>query len=325
MVEAVERLVNLALFFASAREPVSARSIQDSVEGYPPDQDQTSFLRMFERDKETLRDAGLVIVAAPDGRTYALDRSATFATSVDLSGQEAAAVRAVGTALLADPTFPFAEDLRLALAKIASALDTSEVSASARLADEDPECQGESVAVLSRANARSKLVSFSYTNSRDETAPHSVEPYGLFLHDGRWYLVGRDARLDEVRTYTVARASDIEINESKPKTPDFERPVDFDVLTYSRLPFQYGPPDAEFEATIRFDGAASWRAAALSNGRGVLEPDDGGVLWTVSVRDEARLLGFLVENGPGLKLVAPEQLALRLVHDLSEVARVHQS
>ena len=325
MVEAVERLVNLALFLAAAREPVSARNIQDSVEGYRADQDAVSFLRMFERDKDALRDAGLVIVTTSDGSRYQLDKAATFATSVDLTSQEAAAVRAVGTAMLADPSFPFADDLRLALAKIASSLDASEVSASSRLVDEEPERQGESVALLSQANARRKRVTFTYTNSRGETAPHDVEPYGLFLHDGRWYLVGRDTRLDEVRTYTVSRASDILIDTSRPKSPDFERPAGFDVRAFSRLPFQYGPADAEFEAVVRFGPDASWRAEALTGGAGTLARSGDSLTWTISARDASRLLRFVVENGPGIELVTPPELAARLRADLQGVARVHES
>ena len=325
MAEAVERLVNLALYLASAHQPVSARNIQDAVEGYPVDQDPISFQRMFERDKDVLRDAGFVLATTPDGKGYWLDRAATFASSVDLSAEEAAAIRAIGSALLADPSFPFAEDLRLALAKIASSLDTSEVSASARLADEDPERQGESVALLSRANALCKRVSFSYTNSRGESATHTIEPYGLFVHDGRWYLVGRDTHLDEVRTYTVARASDIEVSSSKPKTPEFERPADFDVRAFSRLPFQYGAPHAQFEAVIRFDAGASWRAPRLSAGSGTLTADGDDTLWTVSARDESRLARFVVENGPGLDLLAPESLRRELARGLGEVARVHAS
>jgi proteasome accessory factor B len=322
VVEAVERLVNLALFLAAAREPVSARNIQDSVDGYNADQDAVSFLRMFERDKDALRDAGLVIVTTPDGSRYQLDKPATFATSVDLTSQEAAAVRAVGTAMLADPSFPFADDLRLALAKIASSLDASEVSASSRLVDEEPRRQGENVALLSQANPR---VTFTYTNSHGQTAPHDVEPFGLFLHDGRWYLVGRDTRLDELRTYTVSRASDILIDPSRPKSPDFERPADFDVRAFSRLPFQYGPTDAEFEAVVHFGPDASWRAEALTGGAGTLAKIGDALTWTISARDASRLLRFVVENGPGIELVAPAKLAARLRADLREVARVHES
>lgn len=323
MVDAVERLVNLAFYLAQAREPVSAERIRVDVAGYASGQDHEAYLRMFERDKDALREAGFAIVATDNG-SYLVDRRATFAADVDLSPEEAAAVRAAGTALLGDPSFPFASDLRLALAKIASAIDSGHVSSAARLADEEPERQGELVATLADAADRRKRVAFGYTNSLGASAPHEVEPYGLFLHDGRWYVVGRDTARDETRTYTVARVSDIEVNASKPKSPDFERPADFDVASFSRLAFQYGPASEEFEATVRFEPSAAWRAMSLADGHGAVEPEpDGGALWRIPARDQTRLQRFVLENGPGLTVLAPADAAARLRAGLEEVARVH--
>ena len=300
MSDAVERLVNLAFYLAEAREPVSAERIRVEVAGYASGQDQDAFLRMFERDKDSLRDAGFAIIAN-DAGSYLIDRAATFAADIELLPEEAAAVRAAGTALLNDPSFPFASDLRLALAKIASAVDGGQVCSAARLADEEPQRQGESVALLADAAERRKRVTFGYINSRGQSAPHAIEPYGLFLHDGRWYAVGRDAAKDETRTYTVARMSDIEVSAARPKSADFERPTDFDVAGFSRLAFQYGPLAEEFEAAIRFVPSAAWRAAALAGDHGALErTPDGGALWRIPARDRARLLRFVVENGPGL-------------------------
>ena len=323
MADAVERLVNLAFYLAEAHEPVSAERIRVDVAGYPAEQDQDAFLRMFERDKDILREAGFAIVAN-DAGSYLIDRGATFAADVELSPDEAAAIRAAGTALLGDPSFPFASDLRLALAKIASSVEGGQVSSAARLADEEPERQGDAVAVIADAAKRSKRVAFGYTNSRGASAPHSIEPYGLFLHDGRWYAVGRDVAKGEVRTYTVARMSDIEVDATRPKSVDFERPVDFDVAGFSRLPFQYGVPAEEFEAVVGFDPAASWRATTLTGGRGTLEFEaDGSTVWRVSVRDRARLARFVLENGPGLTIAEPTDAAADLRTALEEVARVH--
>lgn len=323
MLDPVERLVNLAFYLAEAREPVSAERIRVDVAGYPQDQDSETFLRMFERDKDTLREAGLAIVTDASGE-YLLDRSATFAASVDLSGEEAAAVRAAGSALLGDTSFPFVDDLRLALAKIASAIEAGSVAAAARLADEDPARQGSAVATLADAARRRKRVTFSYTNSRGVSALHAIEPYGLFLFDGRWYAVGRDTDADAERTYTVARMSDISVNAARPKSPDFDRPADFDVARFSRLAFEYGPATDRFEATLRFTPAAAWRASGLTQDHGTLErADDGSVVWRVAARDQARLLRFVVENGPGLSLEAPPEVARSLADGLAEVARLH--
>jgi proteasome accessory factor B len=321
--DAVERLVNLAFYLAEAREPVSAERVRVDVAGYAVDQDTEAFLRMFERDKDALRDAGLAIVS-DDGMTYRLDRTATFAASLELTPQEAAAVRAAGGALLGDPSFPFAADLRLALAKIASTIDTGTIASAARLADENPAQQGELVAAFSDAAERRKSVTFAYTNSRGASAPHTIEPYGLFLHDGRWYVVGRDAVKDEIRTYTVARMSDIAVNASRPKSPDFERPAGFDVAAFARLAFQYGPAAEQFEAAVRFDVSSAWRAEQLASGHGTVErTPDCGALWRIPARDRARLLRFVIENGPGLSLAEPPEAAARLRRGMEEVVRLH--
>ena len=320
MSEAIERLVNLAMYLATARAPVSAAMVRAEVEGYPASQDETAFLRMFERDKDELRDAGFAIESDSEG-TYRLDASATFAASIDLSAEETAAVRAAGLAMLADPTFPLAEELRLALTKIATDAEPPDLPTRASFADEEPLAQGESVAALDRAIIARKRVGFSYTNALGREARHEIEPYGLFVREGRWYLVGRDTAIDEVRVYAISRARGLEIDAGRPKTPDFERPADFDVATFIALPFQYGTEP--FEAVVRFSPDSTWRAASLTGGVGSLDPDGNELVWRVTARDSRRLLRWVVVNGPGLELVEPAPLADELQAGLARVAARH--
>lgn len=320
MTDATERLVNLALYLAAARGAVTRQRIRADVAGYPPaaQQDETAFARMLERDKKDLRAAGLVIESDAEGN-YRLDAAATFATGVTLAPEEAAAVRAVGVALLADPSFPFAEELRFALAKIATALETPDAPVRALTADEEPRRQGSAVAALSDAVATSKLASFEYTNSLGGTKPHDVEPFGLFARDGRWYLVGRDTLLDETRTYTVGRIHDLSVNAIKPETPDFVRPAEFDVANFIGLPFQYGRE--QLDATLAFEPGEAWRAAGAAAGKGELATGtDGSVTWRVLARDRRRLLRWVVENGPGISVIEPSDLAEELASGLHAAA-----
>ncbi|NTW28275.1 MAG: WYL domain-containing protein [Coriobacteriia bacterium] len=325
---AIERLVNLALYFAASTRPVTAEQIRTEVIGYPADQDEAAFLRMFERDKEDLRQAGLTIDSDEQGR-YLLDRSATFAAPLDLSAEEAAVVRIAGSALLGDPSFPFAKDLRLALAKISAGLGEGTPPSVSHLADENPEKQGASVAQIADAAGRCKRMTFDYTNSYGATAGREVEPYGLFLHEGRWYLVGRDTSADSIRTYTVARADNITVNAGRPKSADFTRPEDFDVRTFVCFPFQYGSAADEFEAVLRFAPSVAWRAERLAAGHGVLsEEEDGPVgqkvrLWRVSAHSRDRVLRFAIEHGPGVSVVAPPALAAEMRAGLERVAALH--
>lgn len=323
MSDAVERLVNLGLYLASAREPVTAERIRADVAGYPTGQDQSAFLRMFERDKDQLRASGFIIDGDETG-AYTLDHAQTFAAPLNLTADETAAVRTATSAMLSDPSFPYRDDLRLALAKISTGIDTDLVPAAARLADEDPARQGAAVATLLSAASHGKRATFEYTNSYDESATHEVEPYGLFLHDGRWYVVGRDASRDEVRTYAVARISELSVDSARPATPDFERPDDFDVRRFVRLPFQYGPTAGEFQAELRFDATAAWRAESLAAGQGELsDAGGGGLAWWVAAQSPERLLRFVIENGPGIRIAGPASVALTLREGLEEVVRAH--
>lgn len=323
MSNATERLVNLALFLAQSRGAVTAEQARAELEGYPAGQDDAAFIRMFERDKDELRAMGLCIEADAAGH-YHFDATSTFAAEVPLSAEETAAVRVVGRALLDDPTFPFAEELRFALAKIATAIEMPDSPAVVRIADEQPADQGAAIAALDRAASTRKRVEFDYTNSRSERKHHTVEVYGLFARDGRWYAVGRDTEIDEIRVYAVSRLAKLTVDATRPKTPDFERPPGFDVARFIHLPFQYG--SEAFDAELRFDAASAWRAPMLSAGVGELvgPAADGSVLWRVEARDPHALLRWVVENGPGVTLTAPPALVQELASGLASVAAIHE-
>lgn len=324
MSDAIERLVNLALVLASAREPVSTERVRAEVTGYPENQDDAAFERMFERDKEHLREAGLVIESTPDGLNR-LDSHATFVTEVSLSPADTAVIRTIAAALLGDPTYPYAEDLRCAVAKVAT-LNAAHAPAVSLLADEEPAEQGARVVDISAAATARKRISFSYVNSAGEERTREVEPYGLFVREGRWYVVGRDTALDEVRVFAVPRISALTVNAAKPKSPDFTRPAEFDVATFIGLPFQYGS-GTPFEAVVRFTSGSAWRAAGLTSGIGSLAPDadrdDGSLLWTVSARDGRALLRWVVGHGPGIEVASPDDLADELQYGLDEVMAAH--
>lgn len=322
MADSAERLINLALFLAGSRTSVTAEECRAAGLGYPADQDDATFARMFERDKDVLRAAGLPIEVDRQGETeaYRLDPAA-YAAPVRLSAEELAALAAAGAAMLSDPSFPLVEDLRYALAKLTAFADAPAPIVAARLADEAPEAQGETAALLATATAWRKRVRFGYTNLAGVGGTRAVEPYALFLREGRWYLVGRDPERDDVRTYTLARMTDLVVNADRPKSPDFVRPAEFDVAAYVVLPFQYG--DADRIVTLRFAKDAAWRAERLTARQGGLEAQsDGSVLWQVAVADEDRLLRWIVENGPGIVPV-DRDLRERLAEGLRKVVELH--
>ena len=323
MTDATERLVNLALYLAHAPAPVSARDVRDEVVGYPREQDEDAFLRMFERDKKELRTAGLVIetLEGDDGRAYRLDRDTTFADEVILSAEQVSTVRAVGAALAHDDSFPFRDDLASALAKISSS-PVARAGLPSHISDETPTEQAASARALVSAAVARKRVSFGYVDAAGASGERTVEPYGLFLRDGRWYLVGRDVGAGETRVFAVRRMAGVSADRARPGTPDFDLPDGFDVTAFARLPFQYG--DAGVTAVLEFDADSAWRASSLTESRGSLETlPDGSVRWTIDVGNTSRLLTWLVERGPGIRVIGPQALRDELVAGLGRVADSH--
>lgn len=327
MGEATERIVNLGLHLAAAGRPLPAEEIRLTVPGYE-NSSEDAFKRMFERDKSVLREAGLVIGVTRDegAERYFVDARASYADPVDLGAKDLLRLRAAGAAMLGDPSFPYREDLAFALTKLMAGSDSPLAAAtpvaSALTADEDPAAQGAAVAALTAAAEARKRVGFGYTGAAGKVSAREVEPWGLFAREGRWYLVAHDPAADGVRVFAVPRIRDLTINTVKPGSPDFSRPADFDIDRWMLMPFQYGA--ARIEVTVRFAGAAARRAGALTAGQGTLEPDpDGTITWRVPVADEALFARWVVENGPGITVIAPDRIRDALRAGLRDVAAAH--
>jgi len=322
--EAAERLVNLALYLASSRRPLTAEECRSAGLGYPDGQDDATFLRMFERDKDALRAAGLVIAVTGEGSTeaYRLDAEATYARPVSLAPDELSAIRAVAAALADDPDFPFRADLVLALGRLGTGANEGPM-ATTQLANDTAAGQGLQAQALAEAVQTRKTVTFSYTNAAGQDRVRTVDPYGVFFREGVWYVAGRDQDVDAIRTYAVSRVRDLDVNPTRPRTPDFERPTGFDVREHERLPFQFGPQAVR--ARIRFEPDVAWRAESLARGRGTIDPlSDGSVVWTVEAADLPRLASWLVDEGPGLHAVDPPELVAALSSGLRAVVQSHE-
>ena len=103
----VERLMNLVIALLSTRGYITAERIRASVYGYGESPSDEAFSRMFERDKNELRDLGIPLetgrVSALDPTEgYRINRDAYALPDIDLTPDEAAAV-AVATQLWESP------------------------------------------------------------------------------------------------------------------------------------------------------------------------------------------------------------------------------
>lgn len=213
-VSKVERLMNLVIALLSTRTFITADRIRETVYGYSETASDDAFSRMFERDKNELRDLGIPLetgrVSMSDPTEgYRINREAYALPPVRLTPDEAAAV-AVATKLWESPELITATQgallkLRAAGIDIDAADDLGVMITSTGAL---PGLRGseEVLGTLLSAIASGYAVQFPHRSSRSEPyATRTVEPWGVVTDRGRWYLVGHDRDRDDVRTFRLSR------------------------------------------------------------------------------------------------------------------------
>lgn len=205
--------MNLVIALLSTRSFITADRIRETVFGYSDDASDEAFSRMFERDKNELRDLGIPLetgrVSPSDpAEGYRINRESYALPAVELTPDEAAAV-AVATQLWESPELITATQsallkLRAAGIDIEAADDDIAITSTAAL----PGLRGseEVLGILLSAIDSGRAVRFRHRPSRSEPyLTRTVEPWGVVTDRGRWYLVGHDRDRDAVRTFRLSR------------------------------------------------------------------------------------------------------------------------
>lgn len=208
----VERLLNLVIALLSTRGYLTAEKIRSSVAGYADCPTADAFSRMFERDKNELRDLGIPLetgkVSAFDlVEGYRINRDDYALPDVVLTADEAAAV-AVAAQLWETPELISAT--QGALLKLRAAGVDVDPDATVTIASPagPPGLRGAEhvLGALLSATVSGQAVQFEHRPSRAEpSATRTVEPWGLITANGRWYLVGHDRDRDAIRVFRLSR------------------------------------------------------------------------------------------------------------------------
>src|ERR1700739_4348336 len=208
----VERLVNLVIALLSTRGYITAEKIRCSVAGYSDSPSAEAFSRMFERDKNELRDLGIPLevgrVSALDPTEgYRINRDAYSLPPGELTPDEAAAV-AVATQLWESPELITATQGALLKLRAAGVDVDPDAPVAIASAAGVPGLRGSEdvLGILLSAIDSRQAVQFPHRPSR--AAPYTtrtVEPWGVVTEKGRWYLVRHDRDRDATRTFRLSR------------------------------------------------------------------------------------------------------------------------
>ena len=243
-----ERLLGLVVCLLSSPRYLTAVQIRAAVPGYP--ESFEAFKRMFERDKEELRELGIPLETGfnspgDDEAGYRIPRQAYVLPEIRLEPDEAAvlslAARVWRQAELAGAAAGALLKLRAAGV---DAEETAETGIEPRL------LAGEAAfGPLWEAVRDQRPVTFAYRAAgRSEPQQRHLQPWGVVNRHGRWYVAGYDTDREAARVFRLSRIEG-DVRFSGP-AGSVSVPDGTDVRETVRV-WDTQPPAAQRTATVR--------------------------------------------------------------------------
>ena len=204
--------MNLVIALLSTHGYITAERIRASVAGYADSPSDEAFSRMFERDKNELRDLGIPLetgrVSSFDPTEgYRINRDAYALPDIELTDEEAGAV-AIATQLWESPELITATQGALLKLRAAGVDVDPDAAAALTTAAGPPGLRGREDVLgnLLAAIDSGQVVQFRHRSlPTDPFTVRTVEPWGVITDRGRWYLVGHDRDRNATRTFRLSR------------------------------------------------------------------------------------------------------------------------
>ena len=316
MADKTERLVNLIALLLDTRRPLTPEEIRAKIPGYGAS--DVAFRRMFERDKEELREIGLPLErVGTDGwdaeEGYLIRRERAVLPELDLTADERAALLLAAQAWQgqAVPGDPERALMKLSLASKDSGAGAGEAGwIRARIDASQPV-----LSPLFDAIARRKRVTFTYrSRGGGEARERTVDPYAL-RHRGAWYLAGFDHLRKEIRHFKLDRIGG-KVAIRGGKDPDFEVPRD----VAAEVPRGPWAIESAEEARVAFAPDPAWWVERRTGARRENERPDGWVEMTFPLSDREMLCSWILGFASDAVVIAPDDLREMVVTRLERAA-----
>jgi predicted DNA-binding transcriptional regulator YafY len=300
-----ERLLNLVICLLGAKRPVSRAALREGIPGYGDAASDEAFERMFERDKDELRQMGIpidtVVNVQGEVEGYLIDEDAYAMPDMDFDPAERAVL---GLAARVWSEAALTAEAGAALRKLEAATGDRW----SPLLPGRPGTGEEALPLLWEAIRSRTVVRFPYlARGREIVEERTVEPWATAYRGGAWYLIGRSRERDAGRAFRLSRIRG-SVTRTREQFPAADR-VDIERLLDELV-------DPETKGTARISlpdhGAARLRALARQRGDGT---------WEVDYTDLGILVAEVIEAG-GM-LVEPGSAADDQRRALLTVAQVH--
>ncbi|MDI3313902.1 MAG: YafY family protein [Mycobacterium sp.] len=307
--------MNLVIALLATRGYVTAEKIRATVAGYADSRTDEAFSRMFERDKNELRDLGIPLETgkvSPLDPTegYRINRDAYALPEVRLTPEEATAV-AVATQLWESPElFTATQNALLKLRAAGVDVDPdAPVTISSAAWPAGLRGSQDVLGILLSAIDSGRAVQFPHRSSRAEPVTvRTVEPWGVVTEKGRWYLVGHDRDRGATRVFRLSRIG-AEVTPIGPPGVS-RRPDGVDlrrIVAESVTAAAAAPTNARAKVWVAEGRAISLRRAGRSLGARNLAGRDGEVI-ELDIDSTERLAREVAGYGADAVALAPSFL-----------------
>jgi len=327
-IPSVERQFNLCAFLLREHEPVSLRTIINEVEGYSPGKDYDSNRKMFQRDRKELEELGVKVrnekVYDPiSGRTtdgYTIDEEDFYLPKINFTvGEIAALGELAGQTAAAESAFP---EVEWALMKLTGSPGDSPGGGNILMQFEQGgrRVDQKKLDTVRRAVTARKTLEIKYRSvNSGRTSRRKVDPYGMFLRSGLWYLYAFCHLRREERTFRLDRL-ELAGKQGTESGPDFELPGDFSMAESigRRAPWEFGG-DPVTEVELRFSPDVYWRVRNLWGGLDSVECHDSSASMRIRSINDSALLQWILEYGNDVEIVSPPALRKKMVSILGKI------
>ncbi len=317
-----ERLLNLVICLLYTRQPLSKARIRDAVPQYGETASLEAFDRMFERDKDELRDLGIPLRTEPldayfdDEPGYRIDRREYALPDIVFEPDELAVL---GLASRTWQQASLAGAASTAMRKLEAAdveRDTDSVlGLEPRVRTTESAFEPVKDAVLA-----CRPIAFDYRKPDGQLTSRRLQPWAVTNWHGRWYVTGFDIDRDAPRVFRLGR---IEGRVSTPgKAGEYDVPSDHDPLAMiAGVEVEREPQPAVVRVLIGSGNTLRRRARTVG---------DVDQFWSqldIDFADNEIFAQEIAGFGPAARVIHPPELAqavvrrLRAARDAQEAVR----
>ena len=306
--EKTERLINLTLGLLASKRYLTKNEIFRTISGYSGTPE--SMERMFERDKDELRSAGIVIEVGgldplfEDEQGYLIRSSQIQIQPNDFSKQDLILMVLAANFWLESNFDDSAKNALLKISSIDSAITAKVGSNNGLMSKQGSNHDFEQIRTLIDAISNNRYIKFRYKSIDREVAPIRLENV-----QGFWYLSGVDD--GSLKKFKVIRfESVITINDKKAA-------FDQEFLTKNlKVQQNQEAQNQRLQAYIRIGKCNNLRKVGIvSSLNGEWDEID------LSFTDQEQMIRDLLWNGDDVQVIAPNQLKDEILLRLGGLVR----